>query len=292
MAEIHSADRAVGVIGGRLAIAAHDLCKARVGSVGIVLDDAARYSPAWRSDAAKLLGSTSAPVVIALVPGGVAQQAGVRVGDSVAGVDGWAMPAASDSDRVELVQDRIEQVAPPRPLVLHLSRAGAPLNVRMIPELACRTRFQVVPGGTVQAQANGTRVEISTSLVSLTDGDDELAVLLAHELAHNILEHRQRLAAAGAFGPGLTPRQAARLIYATEVEADRLAVYLVDRAGFGLGGFNSVWGRLDRGGGTDHPPNAQRAKLVAKQISRVRAARRARQLPQPIGLEAYLRSRD
>ena len=289
IAELHAADREVGLIGARLAAAARDLCKVRVGAIGVVLDDAARYAPAWRVAAARLLGSATAPTIVALVAGGAADRAGVHVGDAIVAVDGWAVPTG-DSDRSEAVLDRLEQTS--QPLVLHIRRGGVPLSFRMTPGWSCRTRFQVLPGGGVQATANGARVEIGSELVRVAQGEDELAVVLAHELAHNILDHRARLAAAGGFGTRPASARATRLTHATEKEADRLAVYLSDRAGFGLDAYGSLWRRLGRGGGALHPPNAERAALLAKDVARVRAARAAGRTPRPDGLDAYLRSAD
>jgi hypothetical protein len=292
LTELHAADRAVGLVGARLAAAGSDLCKTRVATLGLVLDDAGRYATPWRDAAEKLVGSASAPAIIALVHGGAAQRAGVQVGDAITGIDGWTISPARNVNRSEVVLDRIERVPPPRPQVLHIARAGEALSLRVVPDWTCRTRFQVLADGQLQAKANGTRVEIGSELVRVVHGDDELAVILAHELAHNILDHRARLAAAGVFRGRRSQTEGARLTYATEIEADRLAVYLSERAGFNLAAFGTVWARLGAGGGANHPPNARRSALLAGEIARVKEDRAAGRTPRPLGLDPYLRLTD
>ncbi len=75
--------------------------------------------------------------------------------------------------------------------------------------------------------------------------DDELAAVLAHELAHNILGHRARLDEAKVSrGMFKSVGRNARLIRETEVEADRLSIYLLDRAGYPIEGATRFWRRF------------------------------------------------
>src|SRR3546814_9337771 len=94
-----------------------------------------------------------------------------------------------------------------------------------------------------------------------------LAAAVAHELAHNILRHRERLDAAdvdrGLFkGFG----RSARLFRQTEVEADRLSVWLMRGAGYDPQAAVRLWGRFGTRGGpvliqpSTHPPRRDRVR--------------------------------
>ncbi|MDX1576024.1 MAG: M48 family metalloprotease [Kiloniellales bacterium] len=82
----------------------------------------------------------------------------------------------------------------------------------------CGTPIKIESLAELQASTNGRRIRLTTGMLRFLRHDDELAFVLAHELSHILLGH------AGAFdGPSL--REA-------EIEADRLGIQIVSRAGF------------------------------------------------------------
>jgi predicted Zn-dependent protease len=103
---------------------------------------------------------------------------------------------------------------------------------------------------------------------------------MAHELAHNVLEHRRRREEAGVRSGmmGGLGRNA-RVFRAQEVEADRLSVYLLDRAGFDVDAAARFWRRFGPAGlGIDsptHPPWRSRVAALALEAQRIREARAA-----------------
>ena len=76
----------------------------------------------------------------------------------------------------------------------------------------------------------------------LTRDDDELAAILAHEIAHNLLRHPQRLAAAKVSRGILSAvTGGAAKIKQTEIEADRLSIWLMANAGYDPQGAIRFW---------------------------------------------------
>ena len=80
--------------------------------------------------------------------------------------------------------------------------------------------------------------------------DADIAVVVAHELAHNILRHRARLDAAG-ISRGLFAEvgRNGRLIRRTEDEADLLGLHLLRNAGYDPASAPRFW--RDHGGDVD-----------------------------------------
>lgn len=67
-------------------------------------------------------------------------------------------------------------------------------------------------------------MRVTAGLMAFTADDEaQLAALVAHEMSHNLLGHRQRLAATG---------NSNKQILETEIEADRLSVWLMANAGY------------------------------------------------------------
>ena len=130
------------------------------------------------------------------------------------------------------------------PLLAALVAAGAAMglvvaqtrNARPIlhEDLPALTGDKAQP--TIGKQAPGA----NPSAISV--GDKTLVSLIAHELAHNVLRHRARLDAAGV-DRGLMKQfgRNARLFRQTEVEADRLSVWLLAGAGYDPGAAVRFW---------------------------------------------------
>ncbi len=86
----------------------------------------------------------------------------------------------------------------------------------------CWAKITVVARDDMYAATDGKNIQISAALIQQTRDDDELAALLAHELAHVVLEHPSALK---------SKRSIAR-VKSTERDADRLSVWLMARAGY------------------------------------------------------------
>ena len=100
-------------------------------------------------------------------------------------------------------------------------------------EQACAGHIEVGVSRELNAATDGTTIQINSALMNLLPSDDDLAAVVAHELAHVVLRHQERLTAAKV-SRGLLRNfgQNARLIRQTESEVDRLSVYLLANADY------------------------------------------------------------
>jgi len=248
---LRTADMRLATIAERLAIANVELCDQRQPAIGIVMHSLGQYQESDWPTVKRVFGFDAPVAVEAVVPGGAAQAAGVEANDSVVAIGGQALPAsvAQGSKRASTDRDRVLALiaaAPPgQPLSMTFDRRGA-MSVRtLVPRAACRSRFEIVIGNGFDAQADGTNVQLGEKFFEGMS-DEEVAVVAAHELAHNILRHRARLDAAG-ISRGIAAEfgRNARLIRETEDQADQLSVYLLANAGYdplAPGRFWRKWG--------------------------------------------------
>jgi predicted Zn-dependent protease len=99
-----------------------------------------------------------------------------------------------------------------------------------------------------------------------------LAVIVAHELAHSVLAHRRRLAAAGV-SKGLLAEfgRNGRLNRQVEREADRLSVHLLRNAGYDPQLAPTFWDKRGRQLGSSgiHDSPKQRARLMRDEIATI-----------------------
>ena len=128
--------------------------------------------------------------------------------------------------------------------------------------------------GSVDARSDGRVIQLGLGLM-LQATDEQIATVFAHELAHSILHHRERLSAAdvskgllGEFGRNR------RLNLKAEEEADRLSVHLLANAGIDPHAAPAFWrsklGRRLSGGifhDRMHLSAKDRARMLEKEIS-------------------------
>jgi len=160
---------------------------------------------------------------------------------------------------------------------------------------------QLVGSDAVNAFADGKMVGITTGMLRFVESDDELAMVVGHELAHNALGHvgRQQgnslagallgalvdigAAAAGVNTQGAGTRigmQAGGLAYAKdfEAEADYLGSYIAARAGYDISDAPFLWRRMAAEHPSSigktfmatHPSTPERATALERTIAEIR----------------------
>ncbi|MEO7691170.1 MAG: M48 family metallopeptidase [Sphingomonas sp.] len=284
-------DQRVETIGYRLAHSAGALCAEQVPLTGIAVHDLSAYGGTSRADARRAFGLGSEPTILAVARGSPAERSGLRIGDALVAFDGESIPAAPGGlgtyQRVAAVEDSLDHHAADGRLDLDIRRGGTPYRLHIALELGCASRFLVRPSDAIDAGADGHYVEITSAYVELAESDDGLALVLAHELAHNILHHRDRLNAARVHRGLLQDfGRSASLTRATEIEADRLSLYLVDRAGFSIDEAIRFREDLWRGSrevlrSATHPSGAERLAILRAEMARIKAFKATGALPEP-----------
>lgn len=124
----------------------------------------------------------------------------------------------------------------------------------------CSVPVKVVEARDINAYADGKTAYINTGMIDFSSNDEELAVIIAHEMAHNILMHGDKKKTNGLIGEiigagvqvatGVDARQLfhdlGRLTYsqAFESEADYVGLYLVARAGYDYSKSPNLWRKM------------------------------------------------
>lgn len=216
-------DQRVATIAFRLATSNASICKKRRGWSGFVIHEPGQYAPAVRQAAEAAFGFEGRPTVLAVVANSPAARAGLKPDERITAINGKPVTASSSSkasyDGITAIKDLLAAETDKGAIQLE-TVAG----VRIISaQQGCYSDVEIVPGRKLNADADGEMAQISSAIIGEAQDDDELAFVIAHEIAHNILEHPQQLAIG---------RRSASRVRATEIEADRMAVSLMKRAGF------------------------------------------------------------
>ncbi len=286
---LRAADQRVLTTGHRLATANAPFCRSRENAAGLMLHHIGQYGDEAGARAA--FGFARDFAVLALVPGGPAALAGLRQDDALVALNGRdftpSEAALADIDQpdayrpVAWADAMLRTALDTGPVTLTVLRDGAIIDLTLAGTPACRTRFELRATANYGASANGDTASITTAMLDFMHDDDELAAILAHELAHNLLEHRRRLNEAG-IQRGLMQQlgRNARLTLATEIEADRLSIWLLANAGVDPQAAIRFWTRYGkaRGKGIFSAPTHYRWKkrvgLFEEEIANLGTAER------------------
>jgi hypothetical protein len=193
----------------------------------MVLHDVAQYPDRKAASAAFAFPEPIA--VAAVVQGGPADIAGLKAGDGVLEIGDKSLLQSAEAEqgpsykRIAEVKDRLaKSLILGASVTLRVVRETSPHVATLTPPLVCASDFWVDTRTKLDAGADGDQVRVTTGLMLFAPDDEELAAAVAHELSHNILRHRERL----------KTKRGTKAVLATEIEADRLSVWLMANAGY------------------------------------------------------------
>lgn len=243
------------------------------------------------------LASERGVVAIGVVDDSPAKNSGILSGDLIKSVDG--LPAHSLSDVAYVFNHK----APGQAVALSVARKGLPLSFTFrLGSKPVDAAFRMVDEQEVNAGASPNLVAVTYGLMRFVKNDDELAVVLGHELAHIIRGHHLKESGIGLLSmlagiaagigankvsPGsgeIVMRQVAQAFNARfsqdfEREADYFGLQYVQAAGFNIEAGVSVWERfaievpqsMTRNFFSTHPSSPERMVRLKKIVEELKS---------------------
>ena len=268
------AQRQVMTVAYPLLAAAVPLCKgAERYSLGMLFANKYVFSEAFQNSAAELLHLEDELRVTQVFAETSAARAGLREGDILLAMNGEAVPLGKDAAK-NLFRKMLEVMQAERALNLTVLRDRQQLDFSVQPSLICSYGVLVSNSDAINAYADGQRIAITRGMLRFVENDRELALVIAHELAHNAMEHIRSQQQnywmgsvvdiiAGVYGVptgGLFGNLASRAYSPEfEAEADYVGLYIMARAGIDLGDAAQFWRRM----AVEHPSSIQSGLLAS-----------------------------
>lgn len=259
------------------------------------------YAKEFQPAAAHLWHMSSSLQVRYVPPGSPAHAAGLQTGDILLSIGG--RPAPNGEGAVKEWSELVKTVLKVgEPVAITVRRGEIEKQVRATPVSACNFPVLAVTGDSVNAAANGTIVLVTLGMMRFVENDNEIALVLAHEGAHNAMKHieaRQRNSGLGsildilAAARGINTRGAFGNLAAGsyskefEAEADYVGLYMMARAGLPIDSAPSFWRRMAAanpgsigGGGylASHPATPDRFVAMEQTVAEIKD-KQARKLP-------------
>lgn len=277
-------DYRVARVAYRLALAGARYCPSRYPLTGLLLHHLAEYDPADQPAAIASYGLDRGSAILAVIEHSPAARAGVSAGDILLAVNDRPFPvppASAQYERgegvriaIEAAERQLEDQLRQGPAKLSLLRSARSLSVTLEPLPACPARVRLARSTQRNAFANRGYAILTTTLLGFMRNDDEIAIILGHEMAHIILNHGEQLEDL----PGGLLRRIGKngsRVRAAEEAADRLGLRLAWAAGYDVSAaipfWQRYWGKTRQRLLSDHPAREVRLKLIAETIASLAA---------------------
>lgn len=244
----------------RLMRGAADFCRGRTRAYyGLFAATEESFGARMRGPARKAFGLDGRLKVLYVIDGAPAARAGLAAGATIVAVDGMALPPGAAGARAfKAALGRAGGHA------VRLTLAGAARREVVIdPVETCDFEVAVSQRRSLNAYAVGKRIVVTREMMWFAR-DDELALVVAHELAHHVLRHAERAM------PGANFKE-------IEAEADYVGLYLMARAGYAIGDAPRFWRRIAAnfpasiGAAATHPATAYRYLVMKKTVREINA---------------------
>ncbi|HEX6106864.1 MAG TPA: M48 family metallopeptidase [Gemmatimonadales bacterium] len=271
------------------------LCPGAVGyRLGMRVATVHDYEEPWRNAAAGALRLGDTLAVLGLVRDGPAGEAGLRPGDRLLQVSGRDLPAGARAPAAFGEALAAARKAGGNRVSIRYARNGDTGEAAVVLAPGCDYGTHVLIGGELNAYADGRDIFVTSTMMRFTD-DDELRVVVAHELAHNARGHignRQQSAmlrvpapagvTIGGYRTSNEARSAAPSFpVESEREADYLALYALALAGVALDPAPRFWRHVAQadpegiGIAATHPTPAERFVRMEQTIAEIERKRAA-----------------
>jgi Zn-dependent protease with chaperone function len=238
-----------------------------------------------------------------VLAGQPAALAGLRPGDAILKIGDTQLSSYQSwysLTKVEHAQNLIRKLEK-NPIDLEIRRGNETFSVAVESILACRYPVEIIADDRLNAFASGDKIMITTGMLRFIKSDDELALILGHEIAHNALNHIGKmrgigtvagtagilldigLAAAGVQTGGAISRAGVRaglVVFSKEfeMESDYLGLYLAARAGFDVSNAPSFFRRMavEHSGSitnnflSSHPSSPERSVAMEGAVKEIR----------------------
>lgn len=258
--------------GYRLAVANAEFCDTAKPTLGLLIHDAGAYADAARVRSVfRLSGDIG---VQAVADGSPADLAGLRQNDTLIAVDNQPiaaaeLPAARGWERAAGLQTLIDETSADGEVMLTWRTGnGVETTAALVPVSACASAFELISGNN-EASSDGVRVLIGEGFPGFAYSDKEFSAAIAHELAHNLLQHIAYFK---------SHRRKHSRIRLAERDADRMMPWLLFNAGFEAEAairFMEKWGPRHDGWifrGRTHDGWDERVEFIETELVSIAAA--------------------
>lgn len=261
--------------------------------IGMLVANNEFFGPEFREAANSAFGLTDTVRVLQVMPGSPADAAAIKANDVLLTLNAWLVPVGAQA--MKLWHEKLaEASADGKPMALAMQRGAERREAPITPVKACDYLVTLSNDDAINAYADGSKVVITRGMMRFAKDDVELSLVVAHELAHNAMKHRDALTTNYVLGSifdilaaayGVNTQGAFGNIAAGvhsqdfEAEADYVGLYMMAQAGLEIQNAPNFWRRMaaahpnsiGRNHATSHPSTPHRFIALEEAVKEIKA---------------------
>jgi beta-barrel assembly-enhancing protease len=127
-------------------------------------------------------------LLINISPDSPAAKAGIKEGDRLLAINSWTVPTGKDAQQT-LNKKLVEQGKPLQAVELTILQDKVEKKIAVTPIESCNYEVVLLNNDVKNAYADGKNIVIYKGMMDFFKTDEEIALVLSHELAHNSMKH-------------------------------------------------------------------------------------------------------
>jgi beta-barrel assembly-enhancing protease len=251
-------------------------------------------------DAAKSHYNLGEPFqILYIIPDSPAQKAELKEGDVLVSINDWLIPRSKETKK-QITEKLATLGKDATSINLTYQRNGTEHKTTVLPTKACDFKAHLAPDDVKNAFADGKNIVVYKGMMDFFKSDEEIALVVSHELAHNAMKHidakQKNAMVGGIFGLLLDVAAAAGGVntngefskagaglagnsYSVEFEqeADYVGLYFMKNAGYDIEHAADFWRRMAVSNSqaitvkTSHPTTPQRFLAIEETVKEINA---------------------
>lgn len=275
------------------------LCKEKVrSSIGLIAWNNHHFNKQWHEALKEKYGIGDLLQIAYVIPDSPADMAGLEAGDIPLSLNSWHVPVG-DKAESEFSKKLADLLKKETDISMTVRRGDQELELSILPGTSCDYSLALKKDETKNAYADGKRIVMHTGLMNFFKTDEEIALVVSHELAHNAMGHidaKTQNAVVGGIAGFLVDIAAAYYGVNTqgqftdlgmktgatnysvefEQEADYVGLYFMTLAGYEIDGVANFWRRMaiQNSNSIDirssHPTTPERFIAIEKTVEEIK----------------------
>jgi len=289
-------------VASKIVVQGASLCEDKVGSYygfNYWNQNSFAFSPTFKEAAKVKYDLNEHFKVLSIAPESPAEKALFKEGDTLVAIDGWIIPVGKDIDK-QLKQKLTESGKTFKPVEVTVLRNNAEEKLTITPIKSCDFTVHLAPDDVKNAYADGKNIVVYKGMMDFFKTDEEIALVVSHELAHNSMKHidakQKNATVGGVFGLILDIAAASAGVntngdfmrmgsglagnaYSVEFEqeADYVGLYFMKKAGYEIDNAAGFWRRMAVNNSTaitvksSHPTTPERFVALEATVVEIKA---------------------
>ena len=259
-----------------------------IGAQGIASAD---FEAGWKVTAKKIFGGDEF-IITWIAENGPAAKAGLAINDKVLALNGVSYGNNQQQHKKFYAETAQIKTSESPITYLNIKRNQQLINLTINQERICGYPVVLADSDSVNAYADGKRIIITKGMLRFARDDQDLSLVIAHELGHNLMGHLDKKQSNSMLGTLLDLAAAANGINTRgtfgnagasafsqdfEAEADYVALYYMNAAGLPLEGVANFWREMAAehprsirsNHSASHPATSERFLAISKTINEI-----------------------